>query len=102
MPRLDTVADVLNWAVATGVVIALEDDGLRLSGHRPDDGLRAAIVAGKPGIVAARQLADRLETGWNRCDEAPPGPERDRLEGHWVGLLHDLERIYDRPIRAGP
>lgn len=99
MPRLDTVADVLNGAEAAVVSIAMQGDGLRLSGLRPDEELRAAIIAAKPGIVAARQLADRLETGWQRCNEAPPGPERDRLERHWCALLHDLEATYDRPIR---
>ena len=99
---LDTVADVLNGAETAGVIIAMQGDGLRLSGRRPDEDLRAAIIAAKPGIVAARQLAGRLETGWQRCNEAPPGPERDRLERYWCGLLREYEAACDKPIRAGP
>lgn len=38
-------------------------------------------------------LEKRLSIGWERCNAAPPGTERQALEDFWIGLLQQYERL---------
>jgi len=41
------------------------------------------------------ELIARLDRGWDLCSAAIDPVERDRLESHWIRLLHDYERAVD-------
>lgn len=48
-------------------------------------------------------LIARLDRGWELCKATTDPVERDRLESHWIRLLHEYERAVDalRGISGG-
>jgi tagatose-1,6-bisphosphate aldolase len=43
-------------------------------------------------------LVGRLNAGWSMCQTEKDPAKRERLEDHWIALLHDYEAVCDRSM----
>ena len=45
-------------------------------------------------------LADRLDTGWLMCEREAAPERKERLERHWVDLLHEYQESIEQSMPA--
>ena len=95
---MDTIAWLLDRLNREGVRLVPTEEGmLRIEGAPLPKDLRPYAVAAKAQLLAIFCLERRLSLGETLCDAAT-GTERDRLEDHWLRLLHEYERACDEEI----
>lgn len=93
-----TVSDLFDALHAGGVTLQAAPGGdVRYDGNRPSGALHDRVKIAKDTMLTALSLVDRLERGEALCDAAT-GAERDRLEAHWMKLLHAYEAVMNTPL----
>ncbi|MGB3330977.1 MAG: hypothetical protein WBA46_18580 [Thermomicrobiales bacterium] len=93
-----TLNDLFGEVRRCGVTLVLDGDGVAaIKGQRLISSLVDQVREHKADLLDVLAYVDRLERGWTLCDVAND-IRRDRLDGHWIALLHGYESLMDTSL----
>ena len=98
-----TIGTLLRDARRAGFDLTPVGEGLDVEGFTDAHaGMIAMLAANKHAVCNVLILEQRLDHGWELCDAATDPAEYQRLEDHWIRLLHAYERACDEETAPMP